>query len=156
MKAAAYRKSRRDLRARELAKVRVVLLAECNQFCQPVQRYAATPCNGMLPLNATLCCHLVCEVSSTPEACGAAVAVGLGRCPVRARGSKVRFADQPPRTRSAAAASTRLKASLATPKWDKAFGYRHVRGITKTPPSRAQKAFPGLTLMSRLSQNTAL
>jgi hypothetical protein len=27
------------------------------------------------------------------EECGAAVAVGLGRCPVRAQGSKVRFAD---------------------------------------------------------------
>jgi hypothetical protein len=23
--------------------------AECNQFCHPVQRYAATQCNGMLP-----------------------------------------------------------------------------------------------------------
>src|SRR5271154_6570903 len=23
--------------------------AEYNQFCHPVQRYAATPCNGMLP-----------------------------------------------------------------------------------------------------------
>jgi hypothetical protein len=37
----------------------------------------------------------VCKVSSTPEACGAAVAIELGRCPVRAQGSKVRFADHP-------------------------------------------------------------
>jgi hypothetical protein len=33
------------------------------------------------------------------EACGAAVAVRSGRCPVRAQGSKVRFADDPPATR---------------------------------------------------------
>src|SRR5260370_12457306 len=67
--------------------------AEYNQFCHPVQRYAATPCNGMLRLSATLCCHLMCKVSSTPKACGAAVAVRSGRCPVRAQESKVRFAD---------------------------------------------------------------
>ena len=41
----------------------------------------------------TICCHVVCKISSTPEACGAAVAVGLGQCPVRAQGSKVRVAD---------------------------------------------------------------
>src|SRR5271170_208674 len=35
----------------------------------------------------------VCKVSSTPEACGAAVPVRSGRYPVRVRGSKVRFAD---------------------------------------------------------------
>ena len=39
----------------------------------------------------------VCKVSSTPEACGAAVAVRSRRCPVWfvLQGSKVRFADQP-------------------------------------------------------------
>jgi hypothetical protein len=42
------------------------------------------------------------------------------------------LADQPPRTRSAAPAPTRLKASLATPGWDKGFGSRHVRGDYKT------------------------
>jgi len=31
--------------------------AGCNQFCHPVQRYAAGQCNAMLPLNAELCCH---------------------------------------------------------------------------------------------------
>jgi hypothetical protein len=45
----------------------------------------------------------VCKVPSTPEAWGAAV--GLGRCPVRAQGSKVRFANQPPRTRLGARSS---------------------------------------------------
>jgi hypothetical protein len=49
----------------------------------------------MLPPSATLCCHLVCKVSSTPKACGAAVAVRSGRCRVRAQESKVRFADHP-------------------------------------------------------------
>ena len=49
----------------------------------------------MLPSSATECCHLRrspkgVQVSSTPEAC-----VGLGRCPVRAQGSKVRVADDP-------------------------------------------------------------
>ena len=61
---------------------------------------------SILPPSAKLCCdpvqgnaatfgdhQRVCKVSTTPEACGAAVAVGLGRCPVRAQGSKVRFAD---------------------------------------------------------------
>jgi len=53
----------------------------------------------MLPSSATECCHLRrspkgVQVSSTPEAC----AVGLGRSPVRAQGSKVRFADKPPGT----------------------------------------------------------
>src|SRR5260370_25166753 len=48
----------------------------------------------MLPSSGTECCHLRrspkgVQVSSTPEAC-----VGLGRCPVRAQGSKVRFADK--------------------------------------------------------------
>ena len=43
------------------------------------------------------------------------------------------FADQPPRTRSAAPAPTRLKASLATPGWDKGFGSRHVRGDLQDP-----------------------
>ena len=52
-----------------------------------VQWNAATECNVML--------LLVCKVSSTPKACGAAVAVRLGRCPVRAQESKVRFADKP-------------------------------------------------------------
>jgi hypothetical protein len=48
--------------------------------------YAAILCNGNA---ATFGDHQrVCKVSSTPEAC-----VGLGRCPVRAQGSKVRFAD---------------------------------------------------------------
>jgi hypothetical protein len=42
------------------------------------------------------------------------------------------FADQPPRTRSAASDPTRLKASLATPGWNKGFGFRHVRGDYKT------------------------
>ena len=51
------------------------------------------PDSGLDRLNATLRCQLVCKVSSTPEACGAAVAVRSGRCPVRAQGSKVRFAD---------------------------------------------------------------
>ena len=27
---------------------------EYNQCCHPVQRYAGTPCNGMLPLTATM------------------------------------------------------------------------------------------------------
>jgi hypothetical protein len=27
-------------------------IAECNQFCHPVQSYAAIQCNGMLPLSA--------------------------------------------------------------------------------------------------------
>jgi hypothetical protein len=55
------------------------LLAEYNQFCHRVQRNAATEC----------------KVSSTPKACRAAVAVRSGRCPIRAQGSKVRFADHP-------------------------------------------------------------
>src|SRR6266852_753936 len=41
--------------------------------CHPVQRNAATFGDH----------QRVCKVSSTPEAC-----VGLGRCPVRAQGSK--------------------------------------------------------------------
>jgi hypothetical protein len=60
----------------------------------------------MRPPSAKLCCHPVQrnaatfgdhqgvrKVSSTPEACGAAVPVRSGRCPIRAQGSKVRFAD---------------------------------------------------------------
>jgi len=45
---------------------------------------------------------------------------------------KVRIADQPPRTRSAAPDLPVLKASLATPGWNKGFGSRHVRGDYKT------------------------
>src|SRR6266702_5762450 len=45
---------------------------------------------------------------------------------------KVRFADQPPRTRSAAPAPTRLKASLAGPGWDKGSRSRNVYGDYKT------------------------
>jgi hypothetical protein len=48
------------------------------------------------------------------------------------RWSNFRIADQPPRTRSAAPDPTRLKASLATPEWNKRFGSRHVRGDYKT------------------------
>jgi hypothetical protein len=48
-------------------------MPECDQFCHPVQRYAATQCKVMLP---TFGDHQrVCKVSSTPEALGAAVAV---------------------------------------------------------------------------------
>jgi hypothetical protein len=54
---------------------------------------SATQCKVMLPPSATECCHVVCKVSSTPKACGAAVAVRSGRCPVRTQESKVRFAD---------------------------------------------------------------
>ena len=61
---------------------------------------SVTQCTVMLAPRATCChrlqqcSHLVCKVSSsTPEACGATVAVRLGQCPVRAQGSKVRLAD---------------------------------------------------------------
>jgi hypothetical protein len=70
--------------------------------------FTDTQCSVMRPPSAELCCHpvqrnaatfgdhqRVCKVSTTPEGCGASVAVGLGRCPVRAQGSKVRFADKP-------------------------------------------------------------
>ncbi len=49
-----------------------------------VRSYAAIQCNGMLR-----------KLSSTTGACGAAAAVRRGRCPARAQGSKVRFADDP-------------------------------------------------------------
>jgi hypothetical protein len=54
---------------------------------------SAIQCSVMRPLSETLCDHFgdhqrLCRVSSTPEACGAAVAVCSGRCPVRLRGSK--------------------------------------------------------------------
>src|SRR5258708_996028 len=62
---------------------------------------------------------------------GSGVSGSTGRGRSQALGSKVRFADQPPRTRSAAPAPTRLKASLATPGWDKGFGSGHVRGDYK-------------------------
>src|SRR5260370_4024259 len=62
------------------------------------------------------------------------VAVRSGRGRSQALESKVRFADQPPRTRSAAPTPTRLKASLATRGWDKGFGSRHVRGDYKSLP----------------------
>src|SRR5258705_952842 len=48
---------------------------------------------SILPSSATECCHL----RRSPRVCKSHPrrrrAVGLGRCPVRARGSKVRFAD---------------------------------------------------------------
>ena len=56
---------------------------------------SATQGSVMLAPRAMECCHLVCRVSSTPEACGAAVAVRSGRSRVRAQGSKVRLADKP-------------------------------------------------------------
>ena len=59
---------------------------EVNQFCQPVQRYAATPCNGMLPLNATLCCHLVIIHAEGVQCCGC----GLIRDDVRFELGRVR------------------------------------------------------------------
>src|SRR5260370_20532621 len=68
----------------------------------------------MLPLSAALCCHLVCKISSTPKACGVAVAVRSGRCPVRAQESKVRFADD----------LTGIRLSL--PIEDKAKGHRRL------------------------------
>src|SRR5260370_39772462 len=37
---------------------RIDQTAECNQFCYPVQRYAATKCKVMLPSGVTECCHL--------------------------------------------------------------------------------------------------
>jgi hypothetical protein len=37
-------------------KDRILLVADYNQFRHPVQCYAATPCNKMLPLSATLWC----------------------------------------------------------------------------------------------------
>src|SRR6266702_7739306 len=53
---------------------------------------------SILPSSATECCHL----RRSPMVCKSHPrrrrAVGLGRCPVRARGSKVRFVDKPPET----------------------------------------------------------
>ena len=34
------------------------VIAECNQFCHPMQRNAATMCKVMLPSSTTECCHL--------------------------------------------------------------------------------------------------
>jgi hypothetical protein len=72
-------------------------MPECNQFCHPVQRYAATQCKVMLP---TFGDHQrVCKVSSTPEALGAAVAVRSRRYLARVQESKVAFADDTTGTR---------------------------------------------------------
>jgi hypothetical protein len=63
----------------------------------PSATLCATKCTViMLPSGATECCHLRrsprgSKVSSTPEACGAAVTARSGRCPVRPQGSKVRL-----------------------------------------------------------------
>jgi hypothetical protein len=61
---------------------------------------SATKCKVMLRSSARECCHLrrsqmVCKISSTPKAGGAATAVRSGRGRSQALGSKVRFADHP-------------------------------------------------------------
>jgi hypothetical protein len=69
------------------------------------------------------------------------------------RRGNVRMADQPPRTRSAAPDPTRLKASLATPGWNKGFGSRHVGGDYN--PRAFIRTYPDLTRFpdSRLFAN---
>src|SRR6266852_3255255 len=73
-----------------------------------VRSYAAIQCNGMLR-----------KLSSTTGACGAAAAVRRGRCPARAQGSKVRFADDPGIER----------------KTGKCWGARRLRGYCGAVPS---------------------
>src|SRR5260370_5397538 len=73
--------------------------AECNQFCHPVQRYAATKCKVMLPSGVTECCHL----RRSPKGVQSLIHAGgvprlrFGQDDVRLefRGSKVRVADNP-------------------------------------------------------------
>ena len=79
------------------------IIAECNQFCHPVQRYAATKCKVMLPSSATECCHLRRSPKSVQNFIHAEGVRCRGCGWVRtmsgsSSGSKVRFADQLPIT----------------------------------------------------------